>query len=203
MIYDLIKEKLKTLKQDERLVITDKKKEKVVVAFYYKDENELWCYINSISKKNISRVEQIWFLEPYEIDDVDIDVMTHKIWFEYMRDKNARHFYERCTHNEKSWERRYFNLAKEDVGKYITIQGKYGRLIGLSVNDEDCYWMLLDNEDNKIKLSSCLGEYKILEDQNKYYVHDFSLVKEKLEQFMSFKYDIVDVVIYSELDQVK
>lgn len=203
MDYDFINGKLKDLNQDERLVITDRKSGKLVVALYHNDDNEIMCYINAVSQKIVPDVEEILLLAHHEIDDIELDVMTHKTWFELMREKNARYFYERCLLREHSSERHYLASIKEDVGKYVSIHGKItGRLIGICTTDEDYYWMLLDNEDNKIRLSSCVGRYKLLEEQDKYCVHGFKLVKQKLEEFMSVK-DIVDVVVYSELNKRK
>lgn len=203
MDYDFIREKLKGIGQDERLVITDKKSGKHMVSLYYDDENDLLCYINAVLQRKVSDVEEILLLAHHEIDDVDIDVMNHKTWFELMREKNARYFYERYTLREHSSERHYMTSIKQDVGKYISIQGNTtGRLIGICATDEDYYWMLLDSDDNKIRLSSCVGTYKVLDDQDKHRVHSFKLVRQKLEEFMSVK-DIVDVVVYSELDKKK
>lgn len=203
MDYDFIREKLKGIGKDERLVITDKKSGKHIVSLYHNDDNEIMCYINAVSQKIVPDVEEILLLAHHEIDDIELDVMTHKIWFELMREKNASHFYRRCVLREHSSERHYLTSIKQDVGKYISIQGKtIGRLIGICTTDEDYYWMLLDNESNKINLSSCVGTYKVLDEQDKYRVHSVKLVKQRLEEFMSVK-DIVDVVVYSELNNLK
>lgn len=72
--------------------------------------------------------------------------------------------------------------AQRDAGKYVTFfGGEVLRLLGAIDLVDDYYWVSL-GDDGKLRLHSCVGGYDVVEDTSRFFMKDWNVDYNKLEE---------------------
>ncbi len=187
----------------DKICIFDKKKGFLIDTIYINPiDNKLYEYISIFSQYQVDYDKIPYFLRNYKYEDVEIKILSIKEWCAFVRKRNYDSFMEALNDtNGMNNAKLIYNQIITDQGKFVSFglfkndeDEKYkGVLLSVCASDEDYYYVYL-KKDNTIGLMTCVGCYKVT-DEN----YQTNLSDKEIAKMLSNKFDSdtsLDALIY-------
>ena len=178
----------------DKLCVFDKKKGFLIDTIFINPvDNKLYEFISIFSHYQIGYDKTPYFLRNHKYEDVEIKIFSMKEWCAFMRKRNYDSFMEALNDtNGMNNAKLIYNQIITDQGKFVSFgffkndeDEKYkGVLLSVCASDEDYYYVYL-KEDNTIGLMTCVGCYKVTDENYQAKISDKEIAKMLSDKFDS------------------
>lgn len=176
------------LKNNQYLVIFDYNNNKVVASFFKRDNNNIFEYFHLYNAKNINEYKTFkyplsFFFRNEPLSKTYIyDICDENKFINYIKNNIKNNLDKELKKDDENNAILINNEINLNGGKFISFGSDIndkGLLVCATATDEDYYWCYVDNQLN-IKLSSCVGGFDIL-DENEINKAEFNMLKYIIE----------------------
>ena len=192
---EFLKPYIERLSPKEVLCIFSKKENKLIESILLNENNNYVEYFNRFSIRIINlNTDYPLDCRDKAISEVNVIILKLEEWFSFKKKKNYDNFMLNLKSQEWNNEKLVYNEIKKDQGKFIKFPfgGGEGLLLTIVATDEDYYYAYL-TKDKKIRLTTCVSEYKVCENQ------EFNINKEEIAEILKKDFDSNDcdeVILY-------
>lgn len=185
------------LKEGEVMIVMETTSRNILTNFFLEEDGSFREYHNAIfSSINVTFDEEYLWLSAYSLKNLEIEIVPRTIWCMLMNFRNEKAFYKRALIDTyDSTEKILINELKMDQGKLVKcgVSDEPNMLVALSSTDEDYYYVTID-ENGNFHMCSCIGGYKVVDENYESKLDYFEIKKKLLEKFDRTK--TIETIVY-------
>ena len=187
---------IERLSPKEVLCIFTKKENELIESILMNENTNYGEYFNQFSVRIIDlNTEYPLYCGDKAIAEVNVKILKLEEWYSFKKKENYDHFMNNLKSQEWNNAKLVYNEIKKDQGKFIKFPlGEEGLLLTIVATDEDYYYAYL-TKDKKIRLTTCVSEYKVCENQEL----NIFINKEEIAEMLKKHFDSNDcdeVILY-------
>ena len=178
---------IERLSPKEVLCIFTKKENKLIESILINTNNNYVEYFNHFAVRiiNLNNTEYPLYCRDKAIADVNVKILKLEEWFSFKKKENYDNFIQYLKSQEWNNSKIVYNEIKKDQGKFIKFPfGEEGLLLTIVATDEDYYYAYL-TKDKKIRLTTCVSEYKVCDNQES----NIFINKEEIAEILKKEFD--------------
>lgn len=174
------------LKKGEIMMVMETSHRSIVTNFFLEEDGSFREYRNAIfSSVDVTFDDEYTWLSAYALKNLEIEIVPRTIWCMLMNYRNESAFYKRALIDiYDSTAKILINELKIDQGKLVIcgVADEPRMLVALSSTDEDYYYVTIDDNGN-FHMYSCIGGYKVVDENFESKLDYFEIKKKLLEKF--------------------
>lgn len=185
------------LKKGEIMMVMETSHRSIVTNFFLEEDGSFREYRNAIfSSVDVTFDDEYTWLSAYCLKNLQIEIVPRTIWCMLMNYRNESAFYKRALIDTyDSTAKILINELKRDQGKLVKcgVSDEPKMLVALSSTDEDYYYVTIDVNGN-FHMYSCVGGYKVVDENYETKLDYFEIKKKLLEKFDRTK--TIETIVY-------